>query len=789
VRVRAEGIDNHAGRQQVIVELYDKFFKTALPKTADALGIVYTPVEVVDFIIRAAEQAMARHLGRSLSDEGVHVIDPFVGTGTFPVRLLQSGLIKPEDLARKYTSELHANEIVLLAYYIAAVNIEAAYAELAGDTGGYQPFEGIVLVDTFQLAESGAAQLDGMEVLEGNSERAKRQKAQPIMVVMGNPPYSKGQDSQNDDNQNVKYPALDARIQSTYVALSTATNKNSLYDSYIRAIRWASDRVKDEGIVAFVSNGGYIDGNTADGLRKSLVQEFDAIYCYNLRGNQRTPAWREEGGKIFGAGSQNTVAILLLVKGAKTPAAAGFTLHYRDIGDYLTREDKLRILTSQDLESVPWEEISPNANGDWINQRDGRFAEYQAIGEKDKALAARAIFEVHSSGLKTGRDSWAYDFSEQHLVENVGSMIDFYNEQVALFARHAKTAGISNARAETVEAFIDYNPKRFSWNRIDKSNVARGVTYALDEGRKYVAIYRPFTKQHVVFDSRLNDMVYQLHRLFPTPAHANVGFYNVGSGSAVPFSVLMLNTVPDLHVTGAGSGGQFFPRYTYRELAVDGGFDFGADDTYERVDNITDAALAAYRKAYVDPSITKDDIFFYTYGLLHSREYRDAFAADLKKSLPRIPKARGFHDFADAGRKLSDLHLSYETASPYAGIVEEVKGTTSATPAAEVYRVTKMKIPKVKGQPDRSTIIYNTRVTLSNIPEEAYRYQLGARSAIEWIIDRYQVKTDTASGIVNDPNDWSDDARYIIDLLRRIVTVSLETMKVVDALPALDIME
>ncbi|MDQ2815446.1 MAG: DEAD/DEAH box helicase family protein [Actinomycetota bacterium] len=509
VRVRAEGIDNHAGRQQVIVELYDKFFKTALPKTADALGIVYTPVEVVDFILRAAEQALARHLGRSLSDEGVHIIDPFVGTGTFPVRLLQSGLIKPEDLARKYASELHANEIVLLAYYIAAVNIEAAYAELAGDTGGYQPFEGIVLVDTFQLAESGAAQLDGMEVLEGNSERAKRQKAQPIMVVMGNPPYSKGQDSQNDDNQNVKYPALDARIQSTYVALSTATNKNSLYDSYIRAIRWASDRVKDEGIVAFVSNGGYIDGNTADGLRKSLAQEFDAIYCYNLRGNQRTPSWREEGGKIFGAGSQNTVAILLLVKGAKAPATAGCTLHYRDIGDYLTREDKLRILTAQDLESVLWEEISPNADGDWINQRDGRFVEYQAIGEKDKALAARAIFEVHSSGLKTGRDSWVYDFSEQRLVENVGSMIDFYNEQVALFARHAKTAGISSAKAETVEAFIDYNPKRFSWNRIDKSNVARGVTYALDEGRKYVATYRPFTKQHVVFDPRLNDMVYQ----------------------------------------------------------------------------------------------------------------------------------------------------------------------------------------------------------------------------------------------------------------------------------------
>jgi predicted helicase len=480
VRARAEGIDNHAGRQQVIVELYDKFFKTALPKTADALGIVYTPVQVVDFILRAAEQAMAKHLGRSLSDDGVHIIDPFVGTGTFPVRLLQSGVIKPEDLARKYTTELHANEIVLLAYYIAAVNIEAAYAELAGDAGEYRPFEGIVLVDTFQLAEGAAAMLDGMEVLEGNSERAKRQKAQPIMVVIGNPPYSVGQDSQNDDNQNVKYETLDARIAATYAALSTATNKNSLYDSYIRAIRWASDRIKDEGIVAFVSNGGYIDGNTADGLRKSLAQEFDTIYCYNLRGNQRTAGElsRKEGGKIFGSGSRNTVAILILVKGSKDPANVGCALHYRDIGDYLSREDKLRILSAQDLESVPWEEITPNAEGDWINQRDETFAKYQEIGNKDRTFAVKAVFEVHSRGLSTGRDSWMYNFSQQRLVENVVSMIDFYNGQVAAVARQAKAAGLGSSNPDSAKAFIDYDQTRFSWNHVDTLNVVRGVPYS-----------------------------------------------------------------------------------------------------------------------------------------------------------------------------------------------------------------------------------------------------------------------------------------------------------------------
>ena len=325
---------------------------------------------------------MAKHLGRALSDEGVHIIDPFVGTGTFPVRLLQSGLIKPEDLARKYTTELHANEIVLLAYYIAAVNIEAAYAELATDAGGYRPFEGIVLVDTFQLAEAASPSSTAWRCWRATASGRSGRRPSPSWSWSATRRTQSGQESQNDDNQNVKYEALDARIEATYAALSTATNKNSLYDSYIRAIRWASDRIKDEGVVAYVSNGGYIDGNTADGLRRSLAQEFDAIYCYNLRGNQRTAGElsRKEGGKIFGSGSRNTVAILILVKGGKEPASAGCALHYRDIGDYLSREDKLRILSAQDLESVPWEEITPNAEGDWINQRDERFAEFQPIG-------------------------------------------------------------------------------------------------------------------------------------------------------------------------------------------------------------------------------------------------------------------------------------------------------------------------------------------------------------------------------------------------------------------------
>ncbi|MFD9781741.1 DEAD/DEAH box helicase [[Kitasatospora] papulosa] len=797
VRVRAKGIDNHAGRQQVIVELYDKFFKTALPKTAEALGIVYTPVEVVDFIVRSTEQALNKHFDRSLTDEGVHVIDPFVGTGTFPVRLLQSGLIKPDDLLRKYTSELHANEIVLLAYYIAAVNIEAAYHELADGEAGYQPFEGIVLTDTFQLAEGGSAKLDGMDVLEGNSERAKKQKAQPITVVIGNPPYSVGQDSVNDNNQNLKYEALDSRIAETYVAKSTVGNKNKLYDSYIRAIRWASDRLQDEGVVAFVSNGGYIDGTSADGLRKSLTEEFDAIYCYNLRGNQRTAGEqsKKEGGKVFGSGSRSTVAILLLIRGSKTAAPeAGCTLHYRDIGDYLDRDDKLKILSSNSLDTIEWQELTPNADGDWINQRSEDYAAFQAIGDKDKIAAEQAVFAAYSGGLNSARDAWVYNFSAQVVRTSVESMIDFYNAQVAGFQEHCKIEGLTAPITRNVEQWINTDPKKISWNVADKARMIKAQKYDFDTDCVVTSTYRPFTKQRLYFDPTLIERVYQLPRVFPAAGHENVGLYIVGSGSAVPFSVLVLDTLPNLHVTGAGSGGTFFPRYIYRELGqgddLFAAAEAEADDDYERVDNINASTLAAYRETYDDPDITADDIFFYTYALLHSPAYREQFTADLKKSLPRIPKVQDFHGFAVAGRALSKLHLGYEQAKPYAGIVEQVSGATSATPPSELFRVgKKMKFLRVKGQVDRTAIVYNPRVTLTNIPEEAYRYQLGARSAIEWIIDRYWVKTDKDSGIVNDPNDWSEDPRYIIDLLKRIVTVSLETMKIVDALPPLDIIE
>lgn len=787
VRVRAEGIDNHEGRQRVIIELYDKFFKIALPKTADSLGIVYTPVEVVDFIIRATQQALTRHLGRSLSDEGVQIIDPFVGTGTFVVRLLQSGYLKPEDLLRKYTSELHANEIVLLAYYIAAANIEAAFQDL---TGEYQPFEGIVLTDTFQLAED-ASRVEGMEVLEDNSARVKRQRAQKITVVVGNPPYSVGQGSQNDNNQNLKYEVLDERIRQTYAARSTATNKNSLYDSYVRAIRWASDRITGEGVIGFVSNGGYIDGNTADGLRRSLVDEFDAIYCYNLRGNQRTAGElsRKEGGKIFGSGSRSTVAILILVKGA-TDADAGSPcrLYYRDIGDYLGREDKLRLLAAQDLELVEWQPITPNADGDWINQRDQRYATFRPIGDKDRTARTNAVFALYSPGLQTNRDAWVYSYSKTRLQQNVVSLIDFYNTQVGAFVHYCDAAGIRDPGVADAEKCIERDPTRISWSSSLIQKVCQAKRIEFLEDRIASAIYRPFSRQWVYFDRDLNHRPGKLPEMFPTTKHGNLGLYITGTGSEEPFSVLMMDLVPDLHAVGTKSVGPYFPRYAYQKLDEGDGL-FASAERYQRVDNLTDTALSDYRRTYRDSSISKDDIFYYVYGLLHSTEYRQRYAADLKKSLPRIPKVHDFRGFADAGRRLADLHIGYEQVEPYQPIVETVAGNASDTPLEDLYRVNKMKFAREKGEVDRTTILYNTRVTLTNIPLEAYRYQLGARSAIEWIMDRYQMRVDKASQIANDPNEWSHDPRYIIDLLKRIVTVSLDTMKVVDTLPPLDILD
>ena len=805
VRQRAKGVDNAEGRQRIIVELYDKFFATAFKKTVDKLGIVYTPVEIVDFILHSADWALRREFGQGLTDQGVHVLDGFTGTGTFMVRLLQSGLITPHDLARKYANELHANEILLLAYYIAAVNIETAYQDIAADQFGqdtYLPFEGLVLADTFQMHEDG--DVDDLQVFPENNERLTKQRDLDIRVIVGNPPYSSGQESANDNNQNEKYPHLDASIDASYGARSTARLKISLHDSYIRAIRWATLRIKDRGVIAFVTNGGFLDSSSADGLRKTLAGEFSQIYVFNLRGNQRTAGEqsRREGGKVFDAGSRATVAITILVK---NPATTGpVQIHYRDIGEYLSRQDKLRIiLETGSVEHLDLTEVTPNGAGDWLNQRDETFGSFIAIGAKTPDETT--LFATYSGGLKSNRDAWVYNFSRRKVERNMRDTTEVFNAMIPVYREHR--ARLSHLTSGEVDDHFygtppHSDPARISWDALNKRHLARGIASSFESASLRTSTYRPFTREDVYFNRTWNNSVYQLPRIFPTSEHQNLGIVVTGVGAAMDFTALCVSSIPDLSVFGGQTNSQFFSRFTYEPAEVgDALFDAAEGeviDGYRRIDNITDEALARFRTAY-GSSITKEDAFLYVYGLLHCPDYRTQFAADLRKMLPRIPLVANATPFIDAGRALSRLHLGYESAKPYPLDGLHDGSTDSSDNAAyQRFRVEKMRFGKPTDEQkqagltkDRSTIIYNNHITLRGVPEEAYRCMLGSRSAIEWIMDRYQVKVDKDSQIRNDPNDWSrevGDPRYILDLLARIVTVSLETMTIVDTLPMLDVL-
>lgn len=761
VRRSVAGITDAGGRQTTIKRLYEKFFSGAFRNTSDRLGIVYTPNEIVDFILHSADEVLREEFGASISDEGVHVLDPFTGTGTFIVRLLQSGLIRPEDLERKYRKELHANELVLLAYYVAAVNIEETFHSLSG-ADDYEAFPGIILTDTFQSSEDDD-KYDDRGIFGDNNERVKVQNALDIRVIVGNPPYSAGQDSANDNNQNMKYPYLDARIAATYAAKSTATLKNSLYDSYIRAIRWASDRIKDRGVVAFVSNGGYLDGNTADGLRKSLTEEFSTLYVFNLRGNARTSGEqrRKEKDGVFGEGSRATVAIAVLVKNpqAKTQGE----LHYRDIGDYLTREQKLGLVTEYtSIAGVPWDLVTPNEEGDWINERSSSFQKFTPMGSK----STTAIFHRFASGPKSNRDAWVFNSSRERLIDGLRRTVAAFN--TSLTAKDARTSSSD-----------------ISWSRALDGRAAKKLPLVLDEANIRLATYRPFQRQWAYFDSSLFDFVGPVPKLiFPGSNAKNQGIYVTAAGSDKPFSALMLDSAPDIALWGSSSG-QFFARFSYQPKSDVDQLDlFGGGEPFARIDNITDAAFAEYRTHY-GTEVTKDDVFYFVYGLLHSPDYRESYGSDLKKMLPRIPMLAlpaDFHAFATAGRELSELHLEYEKVEPFPLEI------TRASP--EESRVTKMRFAGKAGAWDKSTIIFNNSVTISGIPEEAHRYMLGSRSAIEWVIERYRVKTDKDSGIVNDPNDWGiehGDPGYILSLIKCIVTVSVRTARIVDALPPLKV--
>lgn len=793
VRRKVEGVDNAEARQTVIKTLYDEFFRTAFPRMSERLGIVYTPVEVVDFIIHSVQDVLRDEFNSGLGEEDVHIIDPFTGTGTFIVRLLQSGLIPPDKLLHKYQHELHANEIVLLAYYIAAINIEETFHGLRADMGkgDYLPFDGIVLTDTFQLYESKQAALEG--AFPENSARVERQKASPIRVVITNPPYSAQQDSENDNNQNIEYPTLDHRISTTYVARSNAKLKKNYYSSEIRALRWASDRIEERGVVGFVTNGSFIDRNMLDGLRACLPEDFSSIHVFNLRGNQYTSGElsRREAGKIFGSGSRNGIAIIVL---AKNPSHKGpAKLLYHDIGDYLSREDKLRTIArfssvSGITRADQWVQIIPNSDHDWINQRDPSFEKFAEIAGNDR----KVFFGVASPGVSTARDQWVYGFSKSQLAVRMEAMIDFYNKQVEAFG---DAKAVNPQTKIDLADVIDTNPKTISWSAKLKASAERGTRGVFCKDKVRPAIYRPFCRQFLYLDSLIIERPGKSATIQPKPGLFNLIISITGSAASVPFSALMVDVVPNFHFQDTG---QIFPLYVYEP--ADQASQLNLDepvvvDGYYRRETVTDAILACFQDAY-GPNLTKEDVFYYVYGVLHSPEYTTRFAANLKKMSPRIPltkEAKDFWRFSQAGRDLAQWHLNYETVEPWPVVEHMAKLNFDSW---ELFKVQKMTFARPTAEQkeaglkwDKTQIIYNSQVTLKMIPVEAYDYVVNGKPAIEWVMERYQVTRDKDSGIVNDPNDWCkehDQPRYIVDLIGRIVRVSMETMKIVRELPALN---
>ena len=699
------------------------------------------------------------------------MLDPFAGAGVFLARLLQSDLIQTSDLERKYRDELHANEIVLLAYYIAAVNIEEAYRGQRGKDTGYEPFNGIVLTDTFNLNKKGEKPtLFPKEWLPDNNARAERQQKLPIQVIVGNPPWSAGQKSSEDDNPNVEYPALEQRIAETYVEFSTVTNKNSLYDTYKMAIRWASDRIKEQGVIAIVKNGSWIDGNADEGVRACLAEEFSSIHVLNLRGNARTSSElrRSEGGNVFGGGSRAPVAITILVK---TPDAAhnGCHIRYRDIGDYLSREQKLAALDEAVSISgfTDWEEIMPNEHHDWIGKRSDVFQQFYPMGSQD---VTEGIFMLHSRGLETTRDTYLYNFSRAACAENARRMTQDYLNALQELEYNPEL---------TVDEATHQHSSNIKWDDTLKKKLEQKKRTKFEDSYIRKVLYRPFVATNCYTDYIFIHRKGKLDKFFPNGLSKNRVICVPGIGSNKPFSVLMTDIIIDVQLI---SNGQCFPRYQYPKPAdasdATDGLP-GIEEVPDRIDNISDTALRAFRERYPNDAITKDVIFDYVYGILHVPSYREEFANDLSKMIPRLPFAPDFYAFAEAGNRLASLHLGYEMCERHC---LEVTFAHQGEPQPHHFRLTEKTMRFAT--PAKTTLNINEHVSLSGIPEEAHRYVVNGRTPLEWFIDRYQIKRDKDSGILNDPNGWFEDPRDLVTAIERIVYVSVESTRIIEGLPS-----
>ena len=737
-------------KQHFLNTVYEQFFQGFSVKVADTHGIVYTPQPIVNFMVKSVSHLLATEFGRSLSDTGVHIIDPFVGTGNFIVRLIQA--IDKTALKAKYSDELYCNEVLLMPYYIASMNIEH---EFYVATNQYQPFDNLCLVDTFDLTAERQLSL----FIPENTRRVDRQKQTEMFVVIGNPPYNARQMDENDANKNRKYPELDRQIQDTYAQASTATNKTALYDPYVKAIHWALNRIETDGIVAFVTNHNFITGQAFDGMRKHLSDACDKIYLLDLGGNVR----KGHAGDANVFDIQVGVSINLFVKKHRHQAKSADIFYNGETAE-MSKEVTFEFLDAcEHIGNVNWDSIQPDARHTWLTEglRED-FETFLPIGskqaKKEKGEVLGVIFHQFSNGVKTNRDAWAINFNREALTTNIQQMIEFYNAQVF------KWQGLLDKLNINIDDFVEYDDAKISWSRDLKAKLRGGRIAEYDAQKTRTLLYRPFTKRNIFFDRLLNDVVYVFPSIFPTSdtETENRVICVPGVGARANFWCYLTSVIPNLVMTSIDPN-QCFPFYIYDE------------DGSNRRENITDWALAQFREHYKDDKITKWDIFHYTYALLHHPAYRDRYQANLKRDLPHIPYAPKFWEFVEAGRRLADIHVHYENQPQYKLDLIE------APDMPLDWRVTQMKFSK-----DKTEIKYNDFLTLAGIPAEAFQYRLGNRAALEWVVDQYRVKTDKRSGIVNDPNR-ADDETYIVDLIRKVISVSLETVGIVEALSALDI--
>jgi predicted helicase len=755
----AATIDDYADKQPFLNAVYERFFQGFAVKVADTHGIVYTPQPIVEFMVNSVQEILQREFNRTLADHDVHIIDPFVGTGNFMIRLLKEiHTQNPFQLEHKYGQELHCNEVMLLPYYIASMNIEHQFYEL---TGKYIPFKGICLVDTFELVEERQKDFFVTE----NTQRVFKQKSTPIFVIIGNPPYNAGQQNENDNNKNRQYPVLDKLVTDSYAKDSKATLKMQLYDPYVKAFQWATWRLQEseEGIVAFVSNNSFLDNIAFDGMRKHLMANFSKIYHLNLKGNARTTGEcrKQEAGNVFNDAIRVGVGITFLVK--KKPPSKPPEVWIYSINDYLKSPQKQEFLArAGHLFEVPIQFAQVDRNYTWLTEGlQAEFETFIPLGTKTgKAVTGEdegVIFKFYSGGVKTNRDAWAYHFNREVLAQQMRRTITAYNEHVFKWLARDEAA-------VTIDEFVTYDDTRLSWDGTLKKHLQAGKTAKFATDKIRGSLYRPFTKQFLFFDRMMNNSVYRFYQFFPIPATETENrVICCTNHSQIPFVVQITNGIPDLCV--GGRNGQCFPFYTY------------AEDGSHRQENITDWALTTFRQHYRRRQLTKWDIFYYVYGLLHHPIYREQYAANLRRELPRLPLTNDFWVYSEAGQALANLHLNYETQPEYP--LQKV-----AIPGAKLhYRVDKMRLTQ-----EKDSLVYNDALTFKGIPPETFEYRLGNRSALEWVIDQYQVTTDKRSGIINDPNRGEDE-QYIVRLVGQVITVSLETVKIVKRLPELELLD